>query len=83
MNELNKHMAHKAVAQIKLNETRDVLRDTNQAALDLEDEMITLKETLVKERQAARDEKARLEDLRTTTNSKAGVQEEFNKNKLK
>ncbi len=31
MNELNKHMANKAVAQIKLNETRDVLRDTNQA----------------------------------------------------
>jgi hypothetical protein len=45
--------------------------------------MITLKETLVKERTAARDEKARLEDLRTTTNSKAGVQEEFNKNKQK
>ena len=31
MNVLNKQMANKAVAQIKLNETRDKLRDTNQA----------------------------------------------------
>lgn len=83
MNVLNKHMADKAKAQIKLNETRDVLRDTNQAALDLEDEMISLKESLVKERQEARDEKARLEEEKKIKNKKAASQEEFNQNKLR
>jgi hypothetical protein len=45
--------------------------------------MITLKETLIKERQQARDEKARLEEKKAETNKNASEQEEFNKNKLK
>ena len=76
-------MSNKAEGQIRLNETKDHLRDTNKEVqqksmtknfsifilfsiiaqiADLEEDMFILRDNLLKEKAAARDEKKRLED---------------------
>ncbi|KAF6023697.1 hypothetical protein EB796_017993 [Bugula neritina] len=62
---LNQRMAEKASKQITLNETRDKLRITHAKILDLEDELLQLKEDMIKERADVRAEKSR---LRTSIN---------------
>ena len=79
-------MANRAMGQIKLNETRDTLRETNQSVsrkeifkskyrsltrifdffkiVSLEDEIMALKQQLIKEKAEARDEKSKLEEKR-------------------
>lgn len=75
---LNEYMAQKAVCQIKLNETRDTLRETNSHTIELEEDMLVLKEALVNEKLIARNEKLILEEETNKTRSKYLKQEEFN-----
>jgi hypothetical protein len=78
---LNDYMAQKAAVQIKLNETRDNLRETNSVTLELEDDMLVLKETLVNEKLIARKEKNILEDETQITSLEVIKQEELNEHK--
>ncbi|CAF1140638.1 unnamed protein product [Rotaria sordida] len=60
--EVNQRVSEKATLQISLNETRDTVRETNQYTFDLEEDIMVLKESLMQERNEARQEKVRLED---------------------
>ncbi|CAF0719881.1 unnamed protein product [Adineta ricciae] len=68
INEVNERLSQKAALQIKLNETRDAVRETNKHTFDLEEDIMALKERIMQERNDARKEKARLEgEIATTT----------------
>ncbi|CAF2152559.1 unnamed protein product [Rotaria magnacalcarata] len=62
INEVNQRLSDKATLQISLNETRDTVRETNQYTFDLEEDIMVLKESLMQERNEARQEKVRLEE---------------------
>ncbi|UJR21799.1 hypothetical protein I4U23_024874 [Adineta vaga] len=68
INEVNERVSQKASLQIRLNETRDAVRETNRQTFDLEEDIMALKERIMQERNDARKEKARLEgEIATTT----------------
>ncbi|CAF3687528.1 unnamed protein product [Rotaria socialis] len=62
INEVNQRLSDKATLQISLNETRDTVRENNQYTFDLEEDIMVLKESLMQERNEARQEKVRLEE---------------------
>jgi chromosome segregation ATPase len=75
---LNENMSSKAEIQITLNESRDFLRETNQITLDLEDEILDIKEQLAKEKAEFRVEKKILYDEINGIDAKAGRKEDKN-----
>ncbi|CAF2064050.1 unnamed protein product [Rotaria magnacalcarata] len=76
--DVNHRVCDKATLQITLNETRDAVRETNQHTFDLEEDIMALKESLMQERNEARQEKVRLEDEIVTTSKRYDEQEQAN-----
>ncbi|CAF3408137.1 unnamed protein product [Rotaria socialis] len=76
--DVNHRVCDKATLQIALNETRDAVRETNQHTFDLEEDIMALKESLMQERNEARQEKVRLEDEIVTTSKRYDEQEQAN-----
>ncbi|XP_013404128.1 myosin-2 heavy chain-like [Lingula anatina] len=75
---LNVRLAEKATNQISLNETRDQLRATNQNIVNLEENILILKEDMIQERADARMEKKRLKKAVYDTTMKVREQRDAN-----
>lgn len=76
-------MAEKAHSQIKLNETREILRETEITTAEVEADMANLREQLVKEKNLAREEMNQLKEEKIATLHSATLQEEVNDHKYR
>ena len=81
--DLNKKMSQKAAAQIQVNETKDELEGVNEKTRQIEEEIIALKEQVVKEKAVAREQRDSLVKEKIETLNLARDQEAANSSKAK
>ena len=80
---LNLKMSEKAKAQIKVNETNDILTDINEVVAELEEGIIALREQIVKEKIECQEKRDLLVKENLETLNLARVQEASNQAKSK